>query len=176
LAAFDLLSLGGFHSFSRSGRVFFSKLNGLETPTLVLMSAGGYDTPNLSASFSRYDSRRMSGSLPSSYDVCRLFTPFYLLIYLTFIFSRGQLYRVADLLRPDRLVDLLMIVMFQIVLNCPIGILSIFSIGKIIIDLVLQVGLVAHQALIVMNIQHAIQIQTTGSALLRGGARLWRNS
>jgi uncharacterized membrane-anchored protein YitT (DUF2179 family) len=86
------------------------------------------------------------------------------------------LYRVADLLRPDRLVDLLMIVMFQIVLNCPIGILSIFSIGKIIIDLVLQVGLVARQALIVMNIQHAIQIQTTGSALLRGGARLWRNS
>ena len=140
------------------------------------MSAGGYDTPHISSSFSRYDSRRSSGNIPSSYDVCLLFTPFYLLIYLTFIFSRGLFHHVAELLRRDRLVDLCMIATFQNVLYCPIGIPSIFSIGRIIIDPVPLVGLVARQVLIVMNIQHAIQTQTTGSALLRGGARLRRNS
>jgi hypothetical protein len=136
------------------------------------MSAGGYDTPHISTSFSRYDSRRSSGNIPLSYDVSLLFTPLYLLIYPTFIFPRGLLYHVAGLLRPDRHVDL-MIATFQNVLNCPIGILSI---GRIIIDLVPLVGLVARQALIIMNLQHAIQTQTTGSALLRGEARLlWRN-
>jgi hypothetical protein len=139
------------------------------------MSAGGYDTPHISASFFRYDSRRSSGNIPSSYDVCLLFTLFHLLIYLTFIFSSGLLYHVAGLLRPDRLVDL-MIATFQNVLNCLIEIPSIWSIGQITIDLVPLVGLVAHQALIIMTTQHAIQTRTTGSALLRGEARLWRSS
>ena len=139
------------------------------------MSAGGYDTPHISASFSRYDSRRSSGNIPLSYDVGLLFTSIYLLIYLTFIFSRGLLYHVAGLLRPDRHVDL-MIATFQNVLKCPTGIPSILSIARIIIDLVPLVGLVARQALIIMNHQHAIRTRTTGSALLRGGARLlWRN-
>jgi hypothetical protein len=103
-------------------------------------------------------------------------SPLFISIYLTFIFFRGLLYHVAGLLRPDRLVDL-MIAMFQNVLNCPIGIPSILPTGRIIIDLAPLVGLVARRALIIMNLQHAIQTQTTGSARLRGGARLlWRNS
>ena len=140
------------------------------------MSTGGYDTPHISASFSRYDSRRSSGNIPSSYDVCLLSPLFYFLIYLTFIFSRGLLYHVAGLLPPDRLVDL-MIATFRNVLNFPIGIPSILPTGRIIIDLAPLVGVVARQALIIMIIQHAIQTQTTGSALLRGEVRLpWRNS
>ena len=83
-AVFASSYLGGLHSFSLSGRVFSSNLNGSETPTLVLMSVGGYDTPHISASFSRYDSRRSSGNIPSSYDVCLLFIPFHPLIYATF--------------------------------------------------------------------------------------------
>ena len=140
------------------------------------MSAGSYDTPHISASFSRYDSRRLSGNIPSSYDVCLLFSPLHLLIYLTFIFSRDLLYHVAGLLRPVRLVDL-MIATFQNVLICPIGIPSILPTGRIIIDLDPLVGLVARRVLIIMSLQHAIQTQTAGSALLRGGVRfLWTNS
>lgn len=104
-------------------------------------------------------------------SVC--FSPFNLsYIYL----SRGLLHHVAGLLRPDRHADL-MTATFQNVLNCPIGIPRILSIGRIIIDLVPLVGLVAHRALILMIPHHAIQTQTTGSALLRGGVRLlWKNS
>ena len=102
--------------------------------------------------------------------------PFFILIYLTFIFSSGLLYHVAGLLHPDPLVDL-MIATFQNALNCPIEIPSICSIGQIIIDLVPQVGLVAHQALIILTTRRAIQTRTTGSALLHGEARLlWRSS
>ncbi|KAF8155607.1 hypothetical protein B0H34DRAFT_789745 [Crassisporium funariophilum] len=32
------------------------------------MSAGGYDSPHMPSSFSRYDSRRLSGNMPASYD------------------------------------------------------------------------------------------------------------
>ena len=139
------------------------------------MSAGGYDTPHISASFSRYDSRRSSGNTPSSYDVCLLLAPSHLLIYLTFTFFSALLYHVAGLLRPDRLVDL-MIVTFQNDLNCPIEIPSILSFGKIIIGLVPLVGLVARQALIIMTTQHAIQTRTTGSAVRGGALLLWKSS
>ena len=139
------------------------------------MSAGGYDTPHISASFSRYDSRRSSGNIHSSYDVSFLFTRLCLFTFLTFIFGflfRGLLYRAAGPLHPDRRVDL-MIVTFQI---CPCGTVSLSSIGQIIIDLVPLTGLVARQALIIMNLQHAFQTQITGSALLHGGASPPRRS
>ena len=140
------------------------------------MSAGGYDTPHISPSFSRYDSWRSSGNIHSSFNVSMFFTRFHLLKFLTLIFARGLLLHAAGPLHLDHHVDL-MIVTFQNVLNHPSGIPSLLSIGQIIIDLVPLVGLVARQALIVMNRQHAIQTQTTGSALLRGEAHLlWRSS
>jgi hypothetical protein len=140
------------------------------------MSAGGYDTPHISPSFSRYDSWRSSGNIHSSYDVSMLFVRLGFLNFLTFIFSRGLFHHAVGPLHPDRRGDL-MIAIFQNVLNHPSGIHSPLSIGRIIIDLVPLVGLVAHQARIIMNLQHDIQTQTTGSALLHGGARLlWRSS
>lgn len=131
------------------------------------MSAGGYDTAS-----SRYESRRSSGSIHSSYDVSVLYNSFPSLTFIFYSLSRGILYHAAGLLRQDRCVDL-MIATFRNGLNYPSGIPSPFLTGRTTIDLVLLAESVARRVLSVMSLQHAIQ---TGSALLGRTHRFRKSS